>query len=101
MISFKKILFSLAAITGCFVLHAKDVNIKDHGAVGDGKTMNTVFLQKAIDECNASGGGKVFFPEGIYLSGTIAMKDNVTLHFQKGSRLLGSTNPVLDRKSVV
>lgn len=85
-------MISLAAIAGCFVLHAKDVNIKDHGAVGDGKTMNTVFLQTAIDECNASGGGKVIFPEGIYLSGTIAMKDNVTLHFQKGSRLLGSIN---------
>ena len=92
MISLKKIVISLAAIAGCFGLHAKDVNIKDHGAVGDGKTMNTVFLQKAIDECNASGGGKVIFPEGIYLSGTIAMKDNVVLHFQKGSRLLGSTN---------
>jgi len=92
MISLKKIGISLAAIAGCFSLHAKDVNIKDHGAVGDGKTMNTEFLQKAIDECNASGGGKVIFPEGIYLSGTIAMKDNVTLHFQKGSRLLGSTN---------
>ncbi|MFC0773082.1 glycoside hydrolase family 28 protein [Terrimonas alba] len=92
MISLKKIAISLAAIAGCFCLHAKDVNIKDHGAVGDGQTMNTVFLQKAIDECSASGGGKVIFPEGIYLSGTIAMKDNVTLHFQKGSRLLGSTN---------
>lgn len=90
--SFKKILVSLAAVIGSYVLHAKDVNIKDHGAVGDGKTMNTVFLQNAIDECNASGGGKVIFPEGIYLSGTIAMKDNVVLHFQKGSRLLGSTN---------
>ncbi|MFL5808853.1 MAG: glycoside hydrolase family 28 protein [Flavisolibacter sp.] len=73
-------------------LHARDVNVKEFGAVGDGKTMNTVFLQKAIDECNASGGGKVIFPEGIYLSGTISLKNNVTVHFDKGSRLLGSTN---------
>ena len=87
-----KIVSSFVIITSCYVVHAKDVNIKDHGAVGDGKTMNTSFLQKAIDACNATGGGKVIFPEGIYLSGTIAMKDNVTLHFQKGARLLGSTN---------
>jgi hypothetical protein len=92
MISFRKIISSLAAIAGCVVLHAKDVNVKEHGAVGDGITMNTSFLQKAIDVCNASGGGKVIFPEGIYLSGTIAMKDNVTLHFEKRSRLLGSIN---------
>ena len=87
MSSFKKILTSFTVVASCFAVHAKDVNIKDHGAVGDGKTMNTSFLQKAIDECNASGGGKVIFPEGIYLSGTIAMKDNVTLHFEKGSLL--------------
>jgi len=73
-------------------LLAKDVNVKDFGAIGDGKTLNSETLQKAIDECNKSGGGKVIFPEGIYLSGTIALKNNVTLHFQKGARLLGSTN---------
>ncbi len=92
MISLKKIIFPVVAIAICFALHAKDVNVKDYGAVGDGKTMNTDFLQKAIDSCHAGGGGKVIFPEGIYLSGTIALKDNVILHFQKGSRLLGSTN---------
>jgi hypothetical protein len=92
MILRRKIIVSFSAIACCVALHAKDVNIKDHGAIGDGKTMNTVFLQKAIDECHSSGGGKVIFPEGTYLSGTIALKDNVMLHFQKGSRLLGSTN---------
>ncbi|HEY0677660.1 MAG TPA: glycosyl hydrolase family 28 protein [Chitinophagaceae bacterium] len=71
---------------------ARDVNVKDYGAVGDGKTLNSAFLQKAIDECSASGGGKVIFPEGIYLSGTILLKDHVTLHFQKGAKLAGSTN---------
>ena len=82
------LLFLISSIS--LLLHAKNVNVKDYGAVGDGKTMNTAFLQKAIDECNASGGGKVIFPEGTYLSGTIVMKDNVTLRFEKGSRLLGS-----------
>ncbi|WP_300597459.1 glycosyl hydrolase family 28 protein [Niabella sp.] len=71
---------------------AADVSITTYGAKGDGITLNTVSIQKAIDACNRSGGGKVFFPEGNYLSGTIELKDNVVLHFQKGATLLGSTD---------
>src|SRR5215203_2244328 len=85
--TFLLLLFTLPGI-----VFAKDVNVKDFGAVADGKILNSEALQKAIDECNKSGGGKVIFPEGIYLSGTIALKNDVTLHFQKGARLLGSTN---------
>ena len=86
----KKFLWFVFTITNCIAIQAKDINVKDYGAVGDGKTMNTVILQKALDEVHQSGGGKVIFPAGIYLSGTIVMKDNVTLQFQKDSRLLGS-----------
>ena len=74
------------------VANAADFDITKYGAVGDGKTMNTAFIQKAIDECNKSGGGKVIFPAGIYLSGTIVLKDNVVLHLNKDARLLGSTD---------
>jgi len=42
--------------------------------------------------CNAAGGGKVIFPAGKFLSGTVVLKDNVTLHFNKEAILLGSTN---------
>ncbi len=76
----------------CHCLHATDVNITNYGAAGDGLTMNTTFIQKAIDECNKSGGGKVIFPAGKYLSGTIAIKDNVILQLNKDALLLGSTN---------
>jgi len=82
---------SLALIAPLHLL-ASDVDVKDFGAVSDGKTLNSEAIQKAIDECNRTGGGKVFFSEGIYLSGTIALKNNVTLHLKKGARLLGSIN---------
>ena len=68
------------------------IDITRYGAVGDGKTLNTMAIQKAIDECHQQGGGKVVFPAGTWLSGTIVIKDQVTLQFDKGSRLLGSTN---------
>ena len=55
-------------------------NIKDHGAVGDGTTLNTRAIQTAIDHATGAGGGTVFFPPGHYVTGTIQLKDNVTLY---------------------
>ncbi|MEO8111144.1 MAG: glycosyl hydrolase family 28-related protein [Ginsengibacter sp.] len=87
-----KILLSLLIIFSRDVLYAHDVDITKYGALGDGTTLNTVFIQKAIDDCNAGGGGKVIFPAGKFLSGTIVLKDNVTIHLDKNALLLGSTN---------
>ena len=84
-------LFIGALITSS-VISARDVDITGYGAVGDGKTLNTISIQKAIDACHSSGGGKVIFPAGVYLSGTIEIKDNVILHLKKDARLLGSTD---------
>ncbi|WEK20979.1 MAG: glycosyl hydrolase family 28 protein [Candidatus Pedobacter colombiensis] len=81
-------LLMLAAFTN--FVKAADFNILKYGAVGDGTTLNTEAIQKAIDECSKSGGGKVVFPEGKFLSGTIVLKDNITVHFEKNSVLLGS-----------
>jgi polygalacturonase len=79
-------------ITCLFIsrLYAADIDITQYGAVGDGKTLNTEAIQKAIDECSKNGGGKVIFPAGRFLSGTVMLKDNVTLHLQRDAVLLGS-----------
>lgn len=58
----------------------------------DGKNLTTLGLQKAIDSCAAAGGGTVSLPAGRYLTGTLVLKDNVTLHLEKGATLLGSKN---------
>jgi len=67
------------------------ISIRDYGAKGDGLTLDTVAIQAAIDACTAVGGGTVYLPPGEYLSGTITLKDNVTLHVGPNARLLGST----------
>jgi hypothetical protein len=62
------------------------------GAVGDGVTKNTAAIQSAIDECSAAGGGIVHFGTGRYLTGTIQLKSNVTLHLDPQAVILGSAD---------
>jgi polygalacturonase len=70
----------------------KVIDATTAGAVGDGSTLNTARIQKAIDECAAAGGGTILFPPGRYLTGTIQLKSNVTLRLEDGVTLLGSTD---------
>lgn len=69
-------------------------NIQEYGANGDGETLNTTFIQKAIDECSKAGGGTVLISDGKYISGTILLKDNVKLKVAEGAELIGSSNPL-------
>jgi len=62
------------------------------GARGNGKTMDSPAIQRAIDKCAGSGGGRVIVPPGTYLCATIVLKDNVTLSIQKDALLLGTTD---------
>ena len=65
-------------------------NIIDYGAMGDGKTLCTEAIQKAVDACAKAGGGTVCVPAGRYLSGAIFLKSNVMLHIEQGATLLAS-----------
>ncbi|MFI1742940.1 glycoside hydrolase family 28 protein [Thalassobellus sediminis] len=70
-----------------------DFVITNYGAIPDGKTLNTKVIQKAIDEAFKNKGGRIVFPKGKFLSGSIQLKSNVTLYFEEGAVLLGSTKP--------
>ena len=70
----------------------KIFNIKTYGAVGDGVAMSTAAVQKAIDACDAAGGGTVLVPAGDFVIGTIRLKSNITLSLDYGASLLGSQN---------
>lgn len=68
-------------------------DVRTFGAVGDNKTINTKAIQGAIDKCTANkGGGIVYITNGVYISGTLELKDNVTLYIEKGAILRGSFN---------
>ena len=65
-------------------------NIKNYGAIGDGITLNTSAIQKAIDTCSESGGGVLRIPAGSFVIGTLHIKSNITLSLDYGAELLGS-----------
>jgi len=66
-------------------------DVRDHGAHGDGRTLDTGAVQSAIDACAAARGGTVVLPSGgTYLSGTITLRSHVELHVERGALLQGS-----------
>ncbi len=75
------------------------IDVKTYGAIGDGITVNTKIIQKAIDDCHAKGGGTVQIDDGTYVTGTLLLKDSVRLHITENTILLGSSNP-LDYTSI-
>ena len=66
-----------------------DISKAPYNAAGDGKTVNTDAIQKAIDDCKENE--CVYIPEGTYLTGALNLHDNMELYIEKGGILLGST----------
>lgn len=94
----KNILGSSLFAMICLVSHAigsdSVYHVADFGEKADGKTLNTIAIQNAIDKAFENGGGIVEFSKGEYLSGSIELKSNVGIYLEKGATLLGSTNPL-------
>jgi len=67
-------------------------NVVDFGAVGDGTTLNTAAIQKAIDSCAATGGGTVFVPPGTFLTGALQLRTHTDFHLETGAVIKGSEN---------
>jgi polygalacturonase len=63
-------------------------NIQDFGAKGDGISLNTQFIQKAIDECAQNGGGKVIVPPGRFLTDLLFLKSNLSFKVFPGATLI-------------
>lgn len=71
---------AFAASTGLSIY-----NIRDFGAAGNGKAIDTKAINDAIAKAYENGGGTVYFPPGTYLSASIHLKSNITLYLEAGS----------------
>lgn len=89
----KKLTFlSITLLLLFSICKAQTFDIRDFGATSSRSTLNTSFIQNAIDSCTANGGGTVYVPAGIFLTGTLELKSNVNLHLEAGAELKGSSD---------
>jgi polygalacturonase len=66
------------------------LDVRDFGAVGDGRTRDTAALQNAIDTIGRRGGGIVHLPAGTWVSGTLHLRSGLTIDLAAGAVLLAS-----------
>ena len=67
-------------------------NVREFGARGDGLTLDTAAINRAVEACAGGGGGQVLLAPGRYLSGTIHLRSRVHLVLAVGATLVGTTN---------
>ena len=65
-------------------------NVRDFGATGDGTTLDSPAINKAIAACAVAGGGTILVPAGTYLSGSIHLTSNIHLLIDAGATILGA-----------
>jgi polygalacturonase len=63
-------------------------NVRTFGATGDGKTIDSPAINKAIEAAAAAGGGTILFPAGVYASYSIRLKSNIALYIEQGATIL-------------
>ncbi|QHN04962.1 glycoside hydrolase family 28 protein [Granulicella sp. WH15] len=68
-------------------------NVRSFGAVGDGSTIDSPAINRAIEAAAAAGGGTVHFPAGTYASYTIRLKSHISLHLDAGATILAASVP--------
>jgi polygalacturonase len=69
-------------------------DVRKFGTTGDGKTLDTGAINRAIEQAASSGGGTVLFPPGIYLTFSIHLKSEVHLHLMQGATILAADSPL-------
>jgi polygalacturonase len=71
-------------------VRAATFDVKTFGAKADGKTLDRAAINKALDAAQAAGGGTVYLPAGTYLTGSIRLRSNITLQFERGTVIVAT-----------
>jgi polygalacturonase len=90
-----RMLFVALALAATVSFHAQATaiyDVQDFGAKGDGQTLDTVAIQKALDRCGQAGGGIVWLKPGTYLSQPLTLRSKTTLQLEAGAKLQATDN---------
>jgi len=87
------LLFGLLGICIAFEIRRDNVfNVVEYGAKGDGTTVDTLAIQKALNACESSGGGIVLFPKttkSVFLTGSLWLASNMLVRISEGVTVKG------------
>lgn len=81
------------------VFKENSCSANEFGAIPDGKTLNTGAIQNAIDACSKNGEGSVTFQKGIYLTGSLFIKEGIHFKIDKDVEIRGSQD-IKDYKQI-
>ena len=87
------LLVSLVSAWSGRAADARTFDVREFGAKGDGKTIDTAAIQQALDASGKAGGGIVRLKPGTYLSQPIYLRDKTTLQLDAGAKLLATDEP--------
>ena len=83
----------------CAAAQARVCSIVDYGAVGDGRTINTIAITAAVESCGMAGGGTVLVPSqhgngsSVFMTGSFVLSyDDLELRVEAGATLRGTTD---------
>jgi Endopolygalacturonase len=89
----KKINFILLLLVSAYVSSTAAVfNVRDFGAKGDGKTIDSPAINQAILAADSAGGGTIYIPAGNYMSYSIRLKSNITIYLESGATITAAVH---------
>jgi polygalacturonase len=98
MLFIKKFFLILFLVFSCFAICSAQstyssqlvFNIKNYGATGNGRSLDTKAINDAIADCVKNGGGTVYVPAGTFVTGSFQLFSNINLYLDAGAVILAS-----------
>lgn len=83
----KRLLICIIGLMIAVATWSRTFDMKQLGADSRGVESCTRLINQTIEKASSEGGGTLYFPAGVYLTATIQMKSNITLHVESGATL--------------